>query len=220
MIKYYPLIDINSRFDAVILCDGDYPFSEIPLHILQNANFLCCCDGAIVQHIQNNGKVDAIVGDGDSIPESLKQKYKDILHIETEQETNDQTKATRFCIKKGFKNIAYVGATGRREDHTLGNISYLITYLTEYKIDAVIVTDYGYFVAAQGNSKFETFKGQQVSFFNIDCKQIESKGLKWNTFPFKIWWEGTLNEALGEEIEINSDGNFLVFRTYIAKIYN
>ena len=220
MIKYYPLIDINSRFDAVILCDGDYPSHKIPLHILKNAKFLCCCDGAIVQHIQNNGKVDAIVGDGDSMPESLKQKYKDILHIETEQETNDQNKATRFCIKKGFKNIAYVGATGRREDHTLGNISYLITYLKEYKIDAVIVTDHGYFVAAQGNSKFETFKGQQVSFFNIDCKRIESKGLKWNTFPFKIWWEGTLNEALGEEIEINSDGNFLVFGTYIAKIYN
>ena len=217
-MKYYPLINKNSKFDAVILGDGDYPFVEIPLTILRNANFICCCDGAVVKHIKNGGKLDAIVGDGDSIPENYKQKYKEILHIETEQDTNDQTKATRFCINKGFNRIAYVGATGKREDHTLGNISHLITYLKEYKIDAVMLTDYGYFVASQGNSKFETFKGQQISFFNIDCSKFESKGTKWETEAYKYWWQGTLNEALGDKIEILSDGFFLVFRTYVSKI--
>ncbi|WP_432632890.1 thiamine diphosphokinase [Brachyspira sp.] len=217
MKKYYPLIDKNTNFDAVILGDGDYPFAEIPLTILRNANFICCCDGAVVKHIKNGGKLDAIVGDGDSIPENFKRKYKNILHIETEQETNDQTKATRFCINKGFNRIAYIGATGKREDHTLGNISHLITYLKEYKIDAVMLTDYGYFVASQGNSKFASFKGQQISFFNIDCSKFESKGTIWETSAYKYWWQGTLNEALGDEIEILSDGFFLVFRTYVSK---
>lgn len=216
-MKYYPLINKNSEFDAVILCDGDYPSAEIPLHILRNANFICCCDGAALKHIKNGGRFDAIVGDGDSIPENYKQKYKEILHIETEQDTNDQTKATRFCINKGFKNIAYLGATGKREDHTLGNISHLITYLKEYEIDSVMLTDYGYFVASQGNSKFGSFKGQQISFFNIDCSKFESKGTKWETNAYKYWWQGTLNEALGDEIEILSDGFFLVFRTYVSK---
>ena len=217
MQKYYPSINKNSEFDAVILGDGDYPFAEIPLNILRNANFLCCCDGAVVKHVENGGRFDAIVGDGDSIPENFKQKYKDILHIETEQETNDQTKATRFCINKGFNRIAYVGTTGKREDHTLGNISHLINYLKEYKIYAVMLTDYGYFVAAQGNSKFGSFKGQQISFFNIDCSKFESKGTKWETYAYKYWWQGTLNESLGDEIEILSDGFFLVFRTYVGK---
>ena len=81
-----------------------------------------------------------------------------------------------------------------------------------------MLTDYGYFVASQGNSKFETFKGQQISFFNIDCSKFESKGTKWKTDAYKYWWQGTLNEALGDEIEILSDGFFLVFRTYVSKI--
>ena len=217
MQKYYPLINKNSEFDAVILCDGDYPSAEIPLHILRKANFICCCDGAGNKYIRRGKIPNAIVGDGDSIPENYKQKYKDILHIETEQDTNDQTKATRFCINKGFKNIAYLGATGKREDHTLGNISHLITYLKEYEIDSVMLTDYGYFVAAYGNSKFGSFKGQQISFFNIDCSKFESKGTKWKTHAYKYWWQGTLNEALDDEFEIKSDGSFLVFRTYLSK---
>lgn len=222
MLKYFPLIDINDNFDAVILCDGDYPSSKIPLNILQKASFVCCCDFAGVKHIRRGGKPDAIVGDCDSISKNFIKKYQDIIHIETEQETNDLSKAIRFCIKKNFKNIAIVGATGKREDHTLGNISYLTTYRKKYKISSIILTDYGYFVSAEGNSKhkiiFETFKGQQVSLFNIDCKKIESKGLKWSVYPFKNWWEGTLNEAIAEKIEIKSDGSFLLFRTYAGKI--
>ena len=105
MSKYYPLINKNSEFDAVILCDGDYPSAEIPLHILRNANFICCCDGAGNKYIRRGKMPNAIVGDGDSMSKNFKRKYKDIIHIETEQDTNDQTKATRFCINKGFKNL-------------------------------------------------------------------------------------------------------------------
>lgn len=217
MSKYYPLINKNSEFDAVILCDGDYPSAEIPLHILRKANFICCCDGAGNKYIRRGKMPNAIVGDGDSMSKKFKRKYKDIIHIETEQDTNDQTKATRFCINKGFKNIAYLGATGKREDHTLGNIGHLTNYRKEFNIKAVMLTDYGYFVSAQGNCRFSSFKGQQVSFFNIDCSKFESKGTKWKTHAYKYWWQGTLNESLDDEFEIKSDGSFLVFRTYLSK---
>ena len=71
---------------------------------------------------------DAIVGDGDSLPEALKQQYAHLLHLEDEQDYNDMTKATRFCMQRGARKIAYIGATGKREDHTLGNISLLAYY--------------------------------------------------------------------------------------------
>ena len=80
-----------------------------------------------------------------------------------------------------------------------------------------MLTDYGYFVSAQGNCRFASFKGQQISFFNIDCSKFESKGTKWKTHAYKYWWQGTLNEALDDEFEIKSDGSFLVFRTYLSK---
>ena len=161
---------------------------------------------------------DAIVGDGDSLNEVFKERYRDILHIIDEQDDNDQTKATRHCLSMGFRSIAYVGATGKREDHTLGNISLIERYRNEMGIDAVMLTDHGYFVAAEGDAEFETFAGQQVSIFNFSCSRIESSGLKWNSYAYDSWWQGTLNEATGNSVKFCADGRYLVFRTYKGKI--
>jgi len=56
-----------------------------------------------------------------------------------------------------------VGATGKREDHTLGNISLLADYMKTAKV--VMVTDYGIFTPMQGITEFTSHKGQQVSLF-------------------------------------------------------
>ena len=71
----YPLVTALSTFDAVILCDGDYPLHPIPLSILNQAPYLVCCDGAGMNHILHGGTPDAIVGDGDSLPEDFKRRY-------------------------------------------------------------------------------------------------------------------------------------------------
>ena len=60
-----------------------------------------------------------------------------------DQETNDQTKAVNYLMEKGFRRIAIVGATGRREDHTLGNISLLMEYMRMGQ-KYVMYTDYGF----------------------------------------------------------------------------
>ena len=54
---------------------------------------------------------------------------RQILHRISDQETNDQTKAVNFLLAQGKRRIAIIGATGNREDHTLGNISLLSDYL-------------------------------------------------------------------------------------------
>ena len=48
-----------------------------------------------------------------------------IVHV-TEQETNDLNKAFRYCLANGWTDIVILGATGKREDHTLGNIGLLM----------------------------------------------------------------------------------------------
>ena len=103
-----------NEFDAVILANGAFPTADEPLRLLREARFVVCCDGAARHWPQ----CDAIVGDGDSVPESLRNR---LIQIE-EQEDNDLTKATRYCLSKGMRRIAYLSATGLREDHTLGNI--------------------------------------------------------------------------------------------------
>ena len=102
-MKNYPLIHKIGDFDAVILANGDFPQAEIPSDLLSRAPFVCACDGAVNHYPQ----ADAIVGDGDSVPENLRDR---LIQID-EQEDNDLTKATRYCLSKGMRRIAYLGTT-------------------------------------------------------------------------------------------------------------
>lgn len=208
-MKSYPLIHKIGDFDAVILAHGDFPQAEIPLDLLRQAPFVCACDGAVNHYPQ----ADAIVGDGDSVPESLRNR---LIQIE-EQEDNDLTKATRYCLSKGMKRIVYLGTTGKREDHTLGNISLIVRYVQEMGIEPLLATDYGWFVVAEGESEFASFKGQQVSIFNMTCNALSSEGLLWQAYPYRQWWQGTLNESAGDAFTLKGDGFYLVYRTYQAK---
>lgn len=212
-----PLVTASSEFDAVILCDGDYPSHPIATNILQHAKYLVCCDGAGMKLILHGGTPDAIVGDGDSLPDDFKRRYADILHIVNEQEDNDQTKATRFCMAQGFHRIAYLGSTGKREDHALGNISLLMRYSRDFQLDVTMITDNGYFTPARGTQTFESFKGQQISIFNFGCSLLTGKGFRWAPYPYQELWQGALNEALGEEVTIEADDSYLLFHTFEAK---
>ncbi|MBR2958739.1 MAG: thiamine pyrophosphokinase [Bacteroidales bacterium] len=115
-----------------------------------------------------------------------------------------------------------LGATGRREDHTLGNISYLVTFGEEYPgIDLEMLTDHGRFTAFRGCRRFDTFPRQQVSVFSMDPEQqVSGSGLKWPLDGMRIrrWWQATLNEALADSVELRSEGWLVLFRTYDPKV--
>ncbi len=201
------MLQLNGHdYEAVVLADGDFPTADEPLRLLREAPYVVCCDGASRHWPQ----ADAIVGDGDSVPEELRSR---LIQID-EQEDNDLTKATRHCMALGFRRIVYLGATGRREDHTLGNISLMARYHSEFRMDVLMATDDGWLVPAKGTNSFLSAPGQQVSIFNLDCKHLSSTGLKWEAYPYQQLWQGTLNEALGDNFTIEADGCYLVFRTY------
>lgn len=210
----------DTTFDAVILADGDFPTNAIPLGILNKANYLVCCDGAGAKAIEHGIMPTAVVGDGDSLPKDMKSMLGDKFHYVSEQDYNDLTKATRFVLANipGAKNMAYLATTGKREDHTLGNISLMAFYAEGLGITPTLVTDHGSFSVACGKQKFESFEGQQVSIFNLSCSQLSGTGFRWQPYAYKMLWQGTLNEAVGNEVEIDGNGTYMVFRTYQRKI--
>lgn len=205
------------HFDAVILADGEFPTADIPLQILRKAKFLCCCDGAAAKAIAQGFMPHAIVGDGDSLTPEFKTRHAAIIHLESEQDDNDLTKATRFCIAKGFRHIAYLAATGKREDHTIGNIFLLPRYVQQFGITPEIYTDHGWFSVINGTTELPSFPGQQVSIFNITGKKVEGEGFTWPPYTYNELWQGTLNEAKSDRILLKTDGIMIVFRTYLAK---
>ena len=218
---------METTYDCVILANGDYPTNPHPLSILRTASYICCCDGAAQSLIERGIMPNAIVGDGDSLSPEFKAIHSGIIHIIEEQEYNDLTKATRFAIehlnasrpslREEDLKICYLGCTGRREDHTLGNISLLAYYLREFRIQPTMYTDHGIFTPCYGTRTFPSFPHQQISIFNLNCANLSSEGLKWQAYPAKEMWQGTLNEALADTFTIHADGEYLVFQTYEPK---
>lgn len=214
-MKTYTLPTHNTKADAVILANGEFPTHEIPLSILSNNTYIVCCDGAIDELTKTNICPHAIVGDCDSLSIENKDRYQNIVHQVREQETNDLTKSVQFCIEKGKKQIIILGATGKREDHSIANISLLAEYI-DYVEDISIITNYGVFNAISTNSHLESFAGQQVSLFCITPTEITTNGLKYPIEKriFTNWWQATLNESVSTIFEIQTHKKIIVFRAF------
>lgn len=204
---------MKNNFDAVILADGDFPTAKRPLKLLADASFLACCDGAIRQLDQHGIEPNVIVGDCDSISLQLKEKYADRIYRIEEQDDNDLTKTVRFLRQQGMNSFAIIGATGKREDHTIGNISLLLEYMRK-GIDVKMFTDYGCFVPCSGNTEFACVPGQQVSIFPFGATEFSSEGLVYPLFNITALWQGTLNECKSTSFSINANGDYLVFLNY------
>lgn len=195
---------------AVILANGEYPTSPLPLRLLSEAPYVVCCDGAANEYISRGHTPHVIIGDGDSLSPENKVRFADIVRHNPDQETNDQTKAVQFLQAKGIRSIAIVGATGKREDHTLGNISLLVDY-RRAGMEVRMATDYGIFTPACGTQTFASHPQQQVSILNFGAKGLRGEGLVYPLSDFTNWWQGTLNEATANEFTIHCDGDYLVF---------
>jgi thiamine pyrophosphokinase len=202
---------------TVIVADGSFPVHPIPLEILDRAEVIVCCDGGAENLVGYGLKPDAIIGDMDSLSDVLKDMFADRIYVDSNQETNDLTKAVLWCCESGYTDLDIIGAVGKRDDHTIGNISLLAEYAKIVKVR--MVTDTGVFMPFQSSCKVESSKGQQVSIFSISpATEITSSGLLYPLTNRKLnnWWEGTLNEATGNSIELEfSGGSVLVFLKFI-----
>lgn len=213
-MKKYHLSYIDKKVETVILANGSFPTHPIPLSILNNCNYLVCCDGGTNNLLETSRIPDAIVGDCDSLSAYNQQRFANIIHRIAEQETNDLTKAVKFCVEQGRKDITILGATGKREDHTIANISLLCEYMEYANVE--MITDFGIFIGVGQTAEFESYTKQQVSLFCIDPKPITSHNLRYtiDNHIFTNWWQASLNEAVGEEFLIETTGRTIVYRTF------
>ena len=199
---------------TVILADGAFPAHPLPLAVLRDAARVVCCDGAAAALLAAGREPDAIVGDLDSLSGTLRARFAARLVHDPSQETNDLTKALRHCLGQGWRDLVILGATGRREDHTLGNLSLLADAVREAP-EVVLITDTGCFLPLPASGRVATHPGQVVSLFSFDpAAAIDSRGLRWPLHGLRLsrWWQGTLNEALGDSVELTvSGGPLLVY---------
>ena len=214
----------------IIIANGAFPQSRQLLNLLGRADCVVCCDGAFENYygwcrqvVDCNRQV-AVVGDGDSLRRGLVDEARlagmEVCHIVvSEQESNDLSKAVHYALKQAegadHVKLDILGATGLREDHTLGNISLLAYYAQEFPhVEFRMLSDYGYFQSVNGVRQFDSFPGQQVSLFSFTPEvPVSVSGLRYPIANRRLtWlWEGTLNESLGSSFEV-SGGVLIVYQ--------
>ena len=207
------------RKNVVIICDGVFPKTEFPRYLIRTADFIICCDGALRKFLRNSNSIfgdrrlpDLVIGDMDSLSESLKKKYGELIVQVDEQENNDQTKAFKWAVENisDIDHIYIIGATGEREDHTIGNISLLMEYARMYDlarmgVEVEMVTDHATAFAATDTFEMDCGIGRRVSIFSPDNSlKIHSEGLEWplDNVVFDNWWKATLNRASDDRVRL------------------
>jgi thiamine pyrophosphokinase len=190
---------------VVILADGSFPQHSEPLRYLHDADFIVCCDGAAAALVSSGHEPGVIIGDLDSITDHLAARFHDRLVRDADQETNDLTKAVRWSHSHGATELVIVGATGKREDHTIGNISLLADY--GLILPVKMVTDTGMLFPAYRDITVPTFPGQRVSIFSLDSNaEVTATGLEYpiNRVILGSWWTATLNSATANSFTLTT----------------
>src|SRR5664279_2824875 len=152
----------------VIFADGAFPVHPLPLGILRDSGDIVCCDGAAAKLISYGILPSAIVGDMDSLEPDLQRRYKVLIHKNPDQETNDLTKAFEYTLSLNPDKIIILGATGDREEHTIGNISLISHYREQADIEIEMYTDNGKFIAINKTSTIRTPAKSQISVFSLN----------------------------------------------------
>lgn len=219
---------------AVIIGGGEFPKKEYPRELIRQADVIVCCDGnALKAFLRNRERIfkdnerlpDAVVGDMDSMSPSLAKEYSRLLVRVEEQDDNDQTKAYHYVLEHfpEVDTIHFIAATGKREDHTIGNLGLLMEYARslptchperiEGSLSIDMVSDYSTAFVVTDSCELVLGKGRRISIFSPDNSlTIKSKGLTWPTgeVVFDNWWKATLNRTSEDVVELELSHKSLV----------
>lgn len=226
---------------AVIVCNGEFPKKEYPRYLIQRADLVICCDSARnVARLEALGRTpDLLVGDMDSTPVSVQKRLSDasasgpgrVVRI-PEQDDNDLAKAFALLRERypEVTEIHIIGAGGKNEAHTVGNLGWLMEWerrsiaetglglaarginvdmvsdwSTAFAVSPAAATAPAFAPAALEPLELFVGEGRRVSLFATDPKlRISSQGLQWplDDVDLTRWWGATLNRATAPAISL------------------
>ena len=209
---------------AVIIGGGEFPRKPYPRELIRRADIIVCCDGNAFKAFLRNRKSifgdesrepDAIVGDMDSMGPGMAKEYARLMVKVEEQDDNDQTKALHYVLSHfpETDTVHFIAATGKREDHTIGNLGLLMEYARHCNLAIDMVSDYSTAFAITDSCELFLGKGRRISIFSPDNSlKIKSRGLVWPTdnVVFDNWWPATLNRTSEDKVELEFSHNSLV----------
>lgn len=116
---------------TVVFCDGELAPNEWIQKDIEEASLIIAADGGACQAIAAGFHPGVIIGDLDSYKPTGNEQAL-IIH-DPDQETNDLEKALNYAKNNASEDVIVFGATGKRLDHTLKNLSVLLQFSRQFR---------------------------------------------------------------------------------------
>lgn len=188
-----------------LLIDGERP-NKIP--DLSGYDLVCATDGAYRFLLENQIEPHFISGDFDSL-EALPEN---IETIETpDQNFTDFEKVLKILKKKGYENIDVYGASGKEQDHFLGNLHTAMEW--KDSLNLIFFDNHGYYFLADAFVEVKACLGKTISLIPFpEAHGITTRGLKYGleneslVFGKRI---GTRNLAIENTVSVTFKSGYL-----------
>ena len=191
-----------------LLLNGEPPKT---LPDLDEYEIICATDGAYQFLKEQNTTPHFISGDFDSL-ENLPNDIE-VIHTPN-QDFTDFDKILQILFDKGYKNIDVYGASGKEQDHFLGNLHTAIQW--KNKLNLTFFDNHSRYFLADKSTSISNCIDKTVSLVPFPkAKKITTEGLQYPlqnedlTFGKRI---GTRNKAITNDIKITFEsGELFIF---------
>lgn len=203
--------------EFLIIANGEWPPESIWLPLTAQPKCVIACDGAAAQCIENDVKMDVVIGDMDSLSEHDEVRLRDDDNVafvrQTSQEENDLVKAMKWSIKQGAESIEVFGIEGGDFDHQFAAILSLceVPFNTRIHTSQSIIQRVGKLPltlhSIEKNTSFSLFAVGPVEGVNLT-------GAEWplSNQTLSPGTRGIHNKSTGEKLHIEClSGELLLF---------
>lgn len=195
---------------ALLFINGEAPL-EIPN--LSDFQMIACTDGAF-HYLEEMDfpleKLSFISGDFDSfqLERNFGEKY---IHT-PDQDKTDFHKALEILLEKGCKEVCVYGASGKEQDHFLGNLH--TAYMFKDKLKIIFYDEYASYFFIPNQFILNNVKGKMVSILPFPyAEKITTRGLHWKLEKETLSLTeriGTRNKADEDIVEIEYQNGAIV----------
>lgn len=164
---------------ALLICNGESPSRKLGRRLARDADIIVAADGGANAARILGVHPHVIIGDLDSLRPSTRKHFvsSQIIRI-ARQDNTDLEKALDFLLSRKVHDVIIVGATGRRLDFTLGNLSVLWKYIGMMRI--VVKGDGWQAIPLRGKFTDKAARDIVVSLIPFGrCSGITLRGLKY-----------------------------------------
>lgn len=204
---------------CVLLCASPFVNREYVKSQILKDDFIICADGGYDLAKSINVQPDIVIGDFDSaVSDNI---TGDVIRLPVKKDDTDTMMCIKYALKKGFKDILILGATGARLDHTVANLIAL-KYACKNGGKAVLADESARIIYTDSVFEINNKNGATVSVFPFGCESAEVTlmGFEYEVNRFIMTSDfpiGTSNIAKeNATVNVHSGGVLIIINEYIS----